>query len=44
MVFTVNIGFADLQKKGADNKVEKYVLYIGDTVLVNEVNTVSFLC
>lgn len=37
MVFTVNIGFSGLQKKGADDKVENYVLYIGDTVLVNEV-------
>lgn len=36
MVFTVNIGFAGLQKKGADDKVENYALFLGDTVVVNE--------
>lgn len=35
MVFSVNIGFAGLQKKGAE-KVENYALFIGDTVIVNE--------
>lgn len=43
MVFTVNIGFSGLQKKVADDKVENYVLYIGDTVLVNEGQPASIL-
>lgn len=42
MVFTVNIGFSGLQKKGADDKVENYVLYVGDTVLVNDVSVFHF--
>lgn len=42
MVFTINIGFSGLQKKGADDKMENYVLYVGDTVLVNEVSVYFF--
>jgi len=45
MVFNINIGFSDLENpeaKTADAK--KYALYLGDTVLVNEVYLVtSFL-
>ncbi|XP_015927394.1 FACT complex subunit SPT16 [Parasteatoda tepidariorum] len=35
MVFSVNIGFSNLEKK-VDNKTEVYALFIGDTVAVNE--------
>lgn len=36
MVFTVNIGFSGLERK-LDDKTETFVLFIGDTVVVNEV-------
>lgn len=38
MVFNINVGFADLQNPTAkDNEGKKYALFLGDTVLVNEV-------
>lgn len=38
MVFSINIGFSGLQKKAeGDKPAEVYALFIGDTVLVNEV-------
>lgn len=41
MVFNINVGFSDLdnpEAKTSDGK--KYALYLGDTVLVNEVSFV----
>ncbi len=39
MVFNVNIGFSGLENKGSkDSKAKTYALFIGDTVLVNEVS------
>ena len=39
MVFNVNVGFSNLENKDAkDNPGKKYALFIGDTVLVNEVH------
>lgn len=38
MVFNINIGFSGLQCKGAtDENAKTYALFVGDTVLVNEV-------
>lgn len=38
MVFTVHLGLADLANKEGKKQEEKtYALFIGDTVLVNEV-------
>ena len=51
MVFNVNAGFSGLVNESADNSEGKnYALFIGDTVVVNEVRcfsiqcTVNFLC
>lgn len=39
MVFNINVGFANLSNKdGTDKESKVYALFIGDTVLVNEVN------
>ncbi|CAL1278690.1 unnamed protein product [Larinioides sclopetarius] len=44
MIFSINIGFSPLQKKGSDDKeAETYALFIGDTVLVNEGASCSIL-
>ena len=41
MVFNVNVGFSDLENAEAkSSEGKKYALYVGDTVLVNEVNFV----
>ena len=38
MVFNINVGFADLANPDAkDDEGKKYSLFLGDTVLVNEV-------
>ena len=38
MVFSVSVGFSGLVSKTEDSKEDKqYALFIGDTVLVNEV-------
>ena len=38
MVFNINIGFSDLKNKdGKDEHSKNYALFIGDTVLVNDV-------
>lgn len=38
MIFNVNVGFSGLINKDAkDGEGKKYALFIGDTVLVNEV-------
>jgi len=38
MVFNINIGFSDLENPEAKtSEAKKYALYLGDTVLVNEV-------
>jgi len=43
MVFNINIGFADLDNPDSKtSEGKKYALYLGDTVLVNEVNLVGF--
>ena len=40
MVFCVSVGFSGLVKKGEDSKKDKqYALFLGDTVLVNEVRS-----
>jgi len=42
MVFNVNVGFADLENKdGKDSASKKYALFIGDTVMVNEVRNIN---
>lgn len=42
MVFNVNVGFADLENKdGKDSASKKYALFIGDTVMVNEVRSIN---
>ena len=42
MVFNVNIGFSGLENKDAkDSDGKKYALFVGDTVLVNEVSYTS---
>ena len=39
MVFNVNIGFHGLENKDEkDPKKRKYSLFVGDTVIVNEVS------
>ena len=43
MIFCVSVGFSGLVKKGEDSKKDKqYALFIGDTVLVNEVGIKYF--
>ena len=38
MIFNVNVGFSNLVNKEAkDSSSKKYALFVGDTVLVNEV-------
>ena len=38
MVFNINLGFSDLENKNAsDAEGKKYALFLGDTVVVNEV-------
>lgn len=40
MVFNVNVGFSDLFNGEAENKRGRdYALFVGDTVMVNEVRT-----
>ena len=42
MVFCINIGFANLSNPHADDAAGKvYALFVGDTVLVNNVSTVT---
>jgi len=42
MVFNVNIGFSDLENPEAKtSEAKKYALYLGDTVLVNEVYVIK---
>ena len=44
MIFCVSVGFSGLVKKGEDSKKDKqYALFIGDTVLVNEVQKNHFI-
>ena len=39
MVFSINMGFSNLDNtSGKDSASKKYALFIGDTVLVNEVS------
>ena len=39
MVFNINVGFSGLVNESADdNESKNYALFIGDTVLVNEVS------
>ena len=39
MVFNINVGFAELHNTDAkDDEGKKYALFLGDTVLVNEVD------
>ena len=39
MVFNINVGFSDLKNKdGKDEGTKNYALFIGDTVMVNEVS------
>ena len=43
MVFNINIGFSDLDNAEAKtSEGKKYALYLGDTVLVNEVNFINY--
>ena len=38
MVFQISIGFSDMKNEAAkDDESKKYALFVGDTVLVNEV-------
>jgi len=38
MVFNINFGFSSLENKDAkDSEGKKYALFVGDTVMVNEV-------
>jgi len=42
MVFNINIGFSDLENLEAKtSEGKKYALYLGDTVLVNEVHFIT---
>lgn len=42
-VYNVNLGFSDLTNSEAkDSEGKKYALFIGDTVVVNEVSVVHF--
>ena len=44
MVFNINIGFSDLENLDAkSSEAKKYALYLGDTVLVNEVKFTRYL-
>ena len=44
MVFNVNAGFSGLVNENAEDSENKnYALFIGDTVLVNEVSFISIL-
>ena len=44
-VYNVSIGFQDLSNKEAqDGKAKKYSLFIGDTVVVEEVSDVQHCC
>ena len=39
MVFNINVGFSDLKNSSAkDEEGKKYALFVGETVLVNEVS------
>lgn len=43
-VFNLCVGLADLTNEETDNREsKKYALYIGDTVIVNEVNPYLFI-
>jgi len=45
MVFNINIGFSDLENPEAkSSEAKKYALYLGDTVLVNEVYLIKYFC
>lgn len=40
MAFNVNVGFSDLKNDAAtDDGGKKYALFLGDTVIINEVNS-----
>ena len=42
MVFNVNVGFTDLKNTSAkEEKGKTYALFVGDTVMVNEVRSRS---
>ena len=44
MVFNVNVGFSGLENKAAkETEGKKYALFVGDTVVVNEVGNNPFL-
>ncbi len=39
MAFNISLGFAGLKNKEAKDEINKtYALFVGDTVIVNEVN------
>jgi len=41
MIFNISVGFSDLDNPEAKtSEGKKYALYLGDTVLVNEVNDI----
>jgi len=43
MIFNINVGFSDLDNPDSKtSEGKKYALYLGDTVLVNQVN-VNFI-
>jgi len=43
MVFNINVGFSDLENPEAKtSEAKKYALYLGDTVLVNEVKLLKY--
>ena len=46
MIFNINVGFSNLDNKDAKEEAgKKYALFVGDTVLVNEVSTtLTILC
>ena len=42
MVFNINVGFSDLvNSETKDNEGKKYALFLGDTVVVNEVSMMN---
>lgn len=42
MVLSVSLGFADIMNsEGKKEEQKKYALFIGDTILINEVHTSS---